>query len=30
VVFFDEDHCRNFKKWENISQLLAHFVDGTP
>ncbi len=24
VIFFDEDHCRNFKKWESVSELLPH------
>lgn len=24
VIYFDEDHCRNFRKWENLGRLLGH------
>jgi hypothetical protein len=24
AIFFDEDHCRNFKKWKSVSELLPH------
>ena len=24
LIFFDEDHCRNFKKWVSIADLLPH------
>lgn len=24
LMFFDEDHCRNFKKWESITELIPH------
>jgi hypothetical protein len=24
LIFFDEHHCRNFKKWDTVGELLGH------
>jgi hypothetical protein len=24
IIFWDEAHCRNFKKWDNLADLLPH------
>jgi hypothetical protein len=27
IIWFDDDHCRNFKKWDSIRRLLLHLKE---